>query len=125
MVGVALSSSPIGLDIERIQDDAFGVAAFFAPSERALFTTEVDKATLFTTMWAMKEAYGKRSGQGIQAAVLQQAIFQPEQTYRYEGQVISVLKHNQHIIAVCGKRTYSEQTIELVRSETLLQHIDK
>lgn len=71
-LAAAVASRPIGLDLERPyrQRDVMALARhMFAPDEvaRLADTTEgAGREQLFYTLWALKEARGKRGGEGLQ-----------------------------------------------------------
>ncbi|MFT4179025.1 MAG: 4'-phosphopantetheinyl transferase superfamily protein [Thermomonas sp.] len=69
-LAVALANVPVGVDVElpRRQRDLDALARFaFSPEEaqRLQDLPEVERSTAFHLLWALKEARGKRSGEGI------------------------------------------------------------
>lgn len=71
-VAVALALRPVGLDLElpRKPRDFLALAGFlFAPEEAAAVAAEADgesRSACFHAFWTLKEAQGKRSGEGLQ-----------------------------------------------------------
>jgi len=118
-VVLVLDDAPIGIDIERIQSDTFGVGDMFHYNERMLLQHAREKARIFTSMWCVKEAYGKNCGIGINETILRQCIFLPQKHFTYDHKKISVLTYDDHIIALCGAHFYADVAIEHVRREAL------
>jgi 4'-phosphopantetheinyl transferase len=114
-VVVVVDALPLGVDIERIQADTFGVAHMFHAKEQAyLRQTQHGRDAMFTSMWCLKEAYSKHQGSGITEAILRQNTFRPCTHYIYESKKLSLLSYDDHIIAVCGSHFYGENAIEVV-----------
>ncbi|WP_295363464.1 4'-phosphopantetheinyl transferase superfamily protein [Arenimonas sp.] len=72
-LAVAVALDPIGLDIEipRRERDYLALARHvFAPGEveRLHALGEAERLAAFNTLWALKEALGKRGGEGLQPA---------------------------------------------------------
>ncbi|WP_206244416.1 4'-phosphopantetheinyl transferase family protein [Novosphingobium terrae] len=71
LVAVALSGSPVGVDVERVrllEDMAQLVARFMAPEALAAFTATTnpqDRMALFYRNWTLGEALVKAHGEGI------------------------------------------------------------
>ena len=66
LVCLALSGQPVGVDAQTLVVPSEGVAKrVLSPAELALLETAGDKAALFTTLWTQKEAFVKRTGEGI------------------------------------------------------------
>jgi phosphopantetheinyl transferase len=60
-----VATSPVGIDIERIEPRTQGFADLaFTTAERALLGAE-DEATGFTRLWVAKEVAAKRAGTGL------------------------------------------------------------
>ena len=69
-LAVALATMPVGIDVEvpRRQRDLDALARFaFSPeeAERLQRMPEAQRAAAFHTLWTLKEARGKRSGEGL------------------------------------------------------------
>lgn len=69
-LALALSDAPVGVDVELPQRsrDWLALARFvFSPAEtqRLLAESETTRIALFHTLWTLKEARGKRSGEGL------------------------------------------------------------
>ena len=71
-VAAAVAAQPIGIDLEipRRLRDLVALANFlFAPDEAAQVAAAIDdgtRARIFYAYWALKEARGKRGGEGLQ-----------------------------------------------------------
>lgn len=71
-VAAAVAEQPLGLDLEipRRARDLIALANFlFSPEEAARVAAEPDEAAragIFYTYWTLKEARGKRGGEGLQ-----------------------------------------------------------
>lgn len=68
-VAVALSSSPVGIDIERLRKPRLGAAARLF-SENELQYIREKPETAFWEVWTKKEAYSKRQGTGLSLKLL-------------------------------------------------------
>ena len=66
-VFVAISDHPIGIDAEELDRkiDLRLADKILSPSEKAQFDAAPDKRLALLTFWVLKEADGKRTGQGI------------------------------------------------------------
>lgn len=69
-VAVALATMPVGIDVEvsRRERDFVALARFaFSPgeAERLLRMDQAQRAGAFRVLWTLKEARGKRSGEGL------------------------------------------------------------
>ena len=64
-VACGISRSEIGVDIQDyiVYDQA--MALMFMSEEEMQFMQEENKSEIFTKIWALKESYGKYTGQGI------------------------------------------------------------
>lgn len=69
LVMVAISKYPVGLDIQLMEDKDFSKLAnrFFNKKELEYLNAETSDSvkTKFYKLWCAKEAYGKRSGEGL------------------------------------------------------------
>lgn len=66
LVCLALSARPVGIDAQTAVLPSEGVAKrVLSPAELALLDAAPDKAALFTVLWTQKEAFVKRTGEGI------------------------------------------------------------
>ena len=67
MVFCALSESPIGIDAEDLNRDVKLHLAekILSPYEYAQYEKAVDKKKALLTFWVLKEAQGKKTGEGI------------------------------------------------------------
>lgn len=82
-VAAAVARQPIGLDLEqpRRSRDLVALANFlFAPEEAATVegaTEGLARSAVFYTLWTLKEARGKRSGEGLQPAQARRVAARP------------------------------------------------
>ena len=61
-------SSPVGADAEEMEDDFHDLLSFFHPAEQQWIlegASEEEQTFRFYTIWTRKEAYIKRSGEGL------------------------------------------------------------
>lgn len=68
LVAVAFSDSPIGIDVEHVRHSKLSVAKRFFHEEeyRTLMQTPLNEQDrYFTSLWVLKEAYVKCTGEGI------------------------------------------------------------
>lgn len=64
-IAVAVSDSPVGIDIEEIQFDQDLAAAVLSPDEFAAVISSEDPAIGFTEIWTRKESFLKLTGEGL------------------------------------------------------------
>ena len=66
-VFVAISSKPIGIDAEELDRkiDLRLADKILSPTEKQQFDAATDKRLALLTFWVLKEAAGKRTGEGI------------------------------------------------------------
>lgn len=81
-LALALSDAPVGIDIELPQRerDWEALARFvFSPEERQRLRDAEDatRADVFHALWTLKEARGKRSGEGLQPRAARTVTAQP------------------------------------------------
>lgn len=96
-VALALSSAPVGVDVERIRHVRKGLTErFFAQSEREYAeTSEIGRDERLIEIWTKKEAYVKLLGIGLsfplQAfSVLEEPLASTIKTYKIDGNYLSV-----------------------------------
>lgn len=100
MIAVALSSTPIGVDIEFIQENfsyEMMLNDCFSMSEQHLIQSQNQPLTVFYTLWTRKEALLKASGKGLnsdyslnQVGVLESdPLLHHERYYLLESSLIS------------------------------------
>jgi len=69
-VACAVSNSPVGVDIEHIQDIDLNVAKnYFYGSEYQYIINNRDKKKAFFKLWVLKESYMKMTGLGFRLAL--------------------------------------------------------
>jgi len=120
IVALVTGEQPLGIDVERVQQDTFGIAQMFHPREAQMLRMSDDKATTFTAMWTTKEAYTKNHGLGINENILKRATFKNMSHYVYEQKKFSVMTYKDHIISVYGNNFYPASTIDVVPLTALL-----
>lgn len=81
-VAAAVAAAPIGLDLElpRRPRDLLALANFlFSPEEVAVVAAADDaaRAAVFYRYWALKEARGKRGGEGLQPSQARRVVARP------------------------------------------------
>ncbi len=81
-LALALASVPVGVDIElpRKPRDWLALAQFVcSPSENARLVAlpATERSALFHTLWTLKEARGKRNGEGLRPAQTRALTAQP------------------------------------------------
>jgi len=98
-VAIAAYGSPVGIDIEAIQErDADFIEAVFHPEEIVLGES-MDLAEWTTRCWVAKEAYGKYLGLGLQGNPKTYRIEEVRgDVLRIRDVVIKTIKHKNHII---------------------------
>lgn len=63
---VAVADCPVGVDIQDVRPFSWDVARHVCcERELAELKESTDQEKLFTKMWAMKESYGKLTGEGV------------------------------------------------------------
>lgn len=67
LVGVAVSESPVGLDVEKVDPalDVDGLAGISLSDTELAALPHTDRARAFTTYWTRKEAVVKATGDGL------------------------------------------------------------
>jgi len=98
-VAIAAYGSPVGIDIENIQErDADFIAAAFHPEEIVMGEV-MDRAEWMTRCWVAKEAYGKYLGLGLQGNPKAYRIEEVRgDILRIRDVVIKTIKHKNYII---------------------------
>lgn len=74
LVGCALESVPVGLDIERVRKFAPGVMEKICTPEEALMVSGEDRDSRLTQLWTCKESHMKLTGLGFSQG-LQETAF--------------------------------------------------
>lgn len=62
---IAISNSPVGVDVERMRPGLASSGLIFSEAEARWVAQSADKTAAFFTLWTRKEALVKASGQGI------------------------------------------------------------
>ena len=66
LVCAALSAFPVGIDAQTLTTASDAVARrVLSENELQLLAAAEDKAVVFTRLWTMKEAFAKRTGEGL------------------------------------------------------------
>ncbi len=106
MVILAVSSSPVGADVEKICD--IGISefdSFLNEREKRIIAEAGDPLTAFYRIWTARESFAKMTGRGL-------AIFEDEEididheagVVAYSGKTyrITTLVRDGHVISVCA-----------------------
>ncbi|TDW99257.1 type I polyketide synthase [Dinghuibacter silviterrae] len=98
-VGVARAGSPVGIDLEVIQERGPGFEAeAFTPEELALVPSG-GRPEWITRAWVAKEAYGKYLGKGLQGNPKRYVIEAiDDHVFRIGDVRIQTIEHQNHII---------------------------
>lgn len=106
-VAVAVSPSPVGVDIQEITEYHPDIARRVFSEEEILFTDSDDRK--FTLLWTLKEAAAKLDGRGISA--LKEFTFENCGTHftKY-GNYFSIFERKNLFISVCGSEDFSDIT---------------
>lgn len=95
-VAVAFCDEEIGIDIEKIKTANLKIAKrFFSKDEEEYILNHTNKNTAFFEIWTAKEAYFKRSGEGIgtdffKTSVKNTKLSQKITTFERDGFMVSV-----------------------------------
>ena len=81
-LALALADAPVGVDVElpRRERDWAALARFvFSPEERQRLhdVDDAERTRMFHALWTLKEARGKRSGEGLQPRAARMVTAQP------------------------------------------------
>lgn len=91
----AVSSSPVGIDIQDMYEFSFDVAnRICGQNELSYISKAQNKSAAFTKIWAMKESYVKMTGEGICCDLKKIDV-----TQMYD--IIKVIVRNDYVIAIC------------------------
>ncbi len=91
LIAVAFSSSPVGVDIEKLRDVNLKIAERrFCEEEKAFIKNNQD----FFYVWTRKEAYLKRTGQGLRRSLSSFCVL--------ESNSIKTFKADDYIVSVCS-----------------------
>ncbi len=88
-VAVALSESPVGVDIQYILPYSDRLAGRICiPSELDIISASEDKSYELCRMWAMRESYVKYTGEGIRSSIKDIPCAGKSHTYRINGNYV-------------------------------------
>ena len=113
-VACAVSDSPVGVDIEHIQDIDLNVAKnYFYGSEYQYILNKRDKKKAFFKLWVLKESYMKMTGLGFRLPLDEFCIeindkiklIHPENTANFA--VWNICK-DEYMLGVCSKGKITE-----------------
>lgn len=118
----AVSSSPVGVDIEKEKDSIRpGVLRFFSEEEQKALEESKDPASRFFDYWVLKESYMKAVGTGFAKSPRSFSVYMENGTYRvsdqgrltdYDFYLYSIPKG--YRLAVCvGQAENPDRTIDL------------
>lgn len=101
---IALSDSPVGVDIEYLTYRQAVVNKYFTLEEQLRVLNTTDKNKTFTEIWTAKEAYVKMLGIGIEYGLqkVDTNSIKNKITYFYE---------EDYVIAICEKEGKHEYTV--------------
>lgn len=111
-VACAVSSCPVGVDIEKEKENIHpGVSRFFSDKEQKRLEESKDPAGCFFDYWVLKESYMKAVGTGFTKSPRSFSVYMENETYRvsdegeskdYDFYLYSIPKG--YRLAVCGGR---------------------
>ncbi len=118
LVAVAVSEFEIGIDVEVIKSaDLKLVKRFFTADEQAFIVPETDGwLERFYLVWTRKEAYVKRSGQGLSTPLTSFSVIG-------ESDDFTTFTTNGYVVSVCGGK--EALTVPLEKVEQLLSNFLK
>ncbi len=91
IIAVAISSAPVGVDIEKLREVNLKIAERrFTEKEKAFVKTNGD----FFYVWTRKEAFLKKTGQGLRQSLSSFCVL--------EDNNIKTFKADDYIVSVCG-----------------------
>lgn len=106
-LAVAFGDSPLGVDIEKLRDISLKPARRFCENEQKYIKNEKD----FFYIWTRKEAYIKRSGEGLS---------RPLNSFNcLEKSEIKTFSKGEFIISVCSDTADCFEIIELTPAQIL------
>ena len=105
---VAVSRSPVGIDVQEIEEYREGVAKRVFSEEEIRYTENSEnQAKTFTRLWTLKEAAAKCDGGGI--AVLNDFLFEnSEMNFTKYGKHFTTWERKNLFISVCGDEDFSD-----------------
>ena len=106
----AVSTSPVGIDIQEITEYKKGVAErIFSEEEIELIESSENADKDFTRLWTLKEAAAKCDGRGI--SVLKNFSFEScGNSFTKYGRDFKVFERKNLFISVCGNGDFSDIT---------------
>ena len=106
LVCVALSEQPVGIDAQSFTTASDAVARrVLSDAELRLLAAEDEKAALFTRFWTQKEAFAKRTGEGLSRgfSTLDFAPFLEQDAFRAFGCAFRVWTLCGAVMTACGE----------------------
>ena len=112
----ALDSTPVGVDVQIIKDSwrAALPRRICSAEEFTWLEEQEDLWTAFTTLWTLKEARAKYSGEGLRMGVRAISVPLPrpgERLYRHDGLWFRLYDGEGWKAAVCGEHIPPEELI--------------
>lgn len=90
LIAVAFSSSPVGVDIEKLRDANLKIAKRYFSSEEKDYVKNYQD---FFYVWTRKEAYLKRTGTGLRQSLSSFSVL--------DNNTIKTFKADDYIVSVC------------------------
>lgn len=119
-VGVAFSSTPVGFDIEKIDDkDVRNLESYLHPKEQKALEKSRDRTDLFFQIWTRKEALLKAKGEGFKNGLAQQSVLQSSINNEWYIQPVEIA--NDYKSAVCTTIENSVINQREITQEELLE----
>ncbi len=128
LVCAALSDSPVGIDAQTLTTPSDAVARrVLSEAELRLLAEAQDKATFFTRLWTLKEAFAKRTGEGLSRGFssLDFAPFAQLDAFAAYGCDFSVWTLCGAVMTVCGAgdlEALQKVTPQMLEAALLLQN---
>lgn len=107
-VAVALSKSPVGIDIQELRPYNDRVAKrVCTPAEIDFINSSDDVDRTFIRLWTLKEAAAKCDGKGLK--IIRDFSFETdEKNFKKYGKNFKVFDQKNLIISVCGNEDFSD-----------------
>lgn len=98
LVAVAFSDSHVGIDVEKLSTAKHKISKrYFSEEENLYIKNHPSPDLAFYEIWTAKEAYFKRSGEGISPSFFVTSVLEVDIKNK-----IHTIRHNDFIISVCS-----------------------